>query len=671
MRPEKPVSRSPRAARRKNEPQASGLILSGWPQAFVAVLAVFFLLLAVGLMLWREANYLPGEWPVLRLWPDAAAQQEQVLGQPLDDTLRVAQAALPPEAPVLLVTPGTDVRHGEYVAYHRALYHLAPRPVWWVNPAPSDGTWEARWWTPTPLSVSALDAFARGKGIRYLLFYQADVPPGLGPATALTDQARLVALAGAPLLSAPPARAPSGLVWPDLGLIPALLLILVAGYGVLWLIGRLGYAPTRIEAAALAWALGTGAVSLALFALNGLGLSVPAQIVVLAIGLGAVGLALGWGTLRIGLRHRAARGPAAPPPSTLGRAHLIQGLLSGLIGVEVAYVALLAVGRPLIVWDSWVNWALKARIILLDGRITAAAFSDPSRLVTQLDYPLLAPLVQVWTFGWTGTGALDDRWAGVPAVGFFLALLGVCYSLLRRFGAGRTVALALVAALGAMVHIYLLAALVFVDVPLTLYAASAGGYAALWLRTRNRGALAIAALAGGLLPWTKREGLILLAMLCLALLLAHGRRRRAWLAVGAFAGAALALSGPWWAFVAANRIPNVAFLPINWATFQANAGRLPVIARYELQSLLSVNWAFVWPVVAALALPATRGRQRWRVSFFLPLAGLLYLVTMGLGYVFSDFVPYQQHILSSIDRILAHVLPLAMLWLGGGRRQEA
>ena len=48
---------------------------------------------------------------------------------------------------------------------------------------------------------------------------------------------------------------------------------------------------------------------------------------------------------------------------------------------------------------------------------------------------------------------------------------------------------------------------------------------------------------------------------------------------------------------------------------------------------------------------------------FLPVTALLYAVLTGVTYIFSAFVPYEQHITSSIDRLLAEVVPLLVLWL--------
>jgi hypothetical protein len=36
---------------------------------------------------------------------------------------------------------------------------------------------------------------------------------------------------------------------------------------------------------------------------------------------------------------------------------------------------------------------------------------------------------------------------------------------------------------------------------------------------------------------------------------------------------------------------------------------------------------------------------------------------MSLSFLFSAFVPFEQHILSSIDRLLAEVIVLPLLWL--------
>ena len=82
---------------------------------------------------------LPHQWrmfvqpalPIVRLWADADAQHRLQYADVSYDLLRAVEAAVPADATVLLVTSGDDVRGHEYRTFHRALYVLAPRPVWW------------------------------------------------------------------------------------------------------------------------------------------------------------------------------------------------------------------------------------------------------------------------------------------------------------------------------------------------------------------------------------------------------------------------------------------------------------------------------------------------------------------------------------------------------------
>jgi hypothetical protein len=171
------------------------------------------------------------------------------------------------------------------------------------------------------------------------------------------------------------------------------------------------------------------------------------------------------------------------------------------------------------------------------------------------------------------------------------------------------------------------------------------------------------------MPWTKREGIVLVAVLCFATLLIGRRTRRAWLGAGALSFASILLSGPWWTFVAWSGITNSDYMPITMATFQANFDRLPSICWRVLTTLLSPAWSFVWPlsVLCGLfgkqaTLPATSS-SGGRAINLLPLTAFFYVGLMGLGYVFSAFVPYQQHVAASLYRLMAHVVPLPILWM--------
>ena len=47
---------------------------------------------------------------------------------------------------------------------------------------------------------------------------------------------------------------------------------------------------------------------------------------------------------------------------------------------------------------------------------------------------------------------------------------------------------------------------------------------------------------------------------------------------------------------------------------------------------------------------------------FLPLAALAFVALMSATYIFSDYVPYTDHILTSVDRLILPVTPLIVIW---------
>lgn len=615
-------------------------------------LVVFILLVAGAQTLRANWNYVVTQSAVLQRFPDGTAQARIQFGAESYDITSRADIVLPKNATVLLVTPGFDPRHTEYELFHRLLYELAPRAVWWTNPAPSDGTWEARWWISSPRSYAALQSIAQSKHADIILFYETAVPTGFASAKELTPHASLVALGTPPGLSAPTESA-SAFDWNWLGLGIGMASIFALGDLFVSVSAILGYRAGRIETLGLAWALGVGATTVLMFWLNGVGLSLGVQALVIACMTGVASV-----TANLVRRHALVPGVRIAPAPLSRTQRRICILLGGVIALELLYLAIVVVGQPLHFWDSWVNWAIKARMIYRSDGLTANTLFDSSRTVTQLDYPLLVPLVEAWTFRWAGI--FDDRLAGIQAVLFFAALLGISYGAARQIGGTRMWALASTAILASLPFLNGQVLLVSADLPLAVYATITGIYLSLWAKARNAGALLLAASGAGLLPWTKREGFLLLAAFCIVPILLYPRARRARLAVLACVTSAALLSGAWWLWVVREQVHNVAFAPLTLTTLIANLPRLPNILRLELLSVFRPEWVLLLPlIVLALGL---YGRMLTGMQLSLPLAAFVYLGAMTIGYVFSDFVPYQQHVVSSIDRVLVHVIPLLVVW---------
>ena len=135
--------------------------------------------------------------------------------------------------------------------------------------------------------------------------------------------------------------------------------------------------------------------------------------------------------------------------------------------------------------------------------------------------------------------------------------------------------------------------------------------------------------------------------------------------------AALLINVSWQLFLRAHPVANNAYVPVTWATWQANANRLPTILRLAATALTGARVSCAWPLAALLVLgraiwprgraPGAPRRLAWSDLWLLMPA--IYIALVSFGFVFSDYQPYWQHVSNSIDRLLTHVTPLVVLWL--------
>lgn len=120
--------------------------------------------LALLLIMIGQLNYLPDRLAFLRrTWtfiglPEPAAARLAYGAADYDLLVWLEQHTLP-ETTILLVTASPQT-YGDpsYVLYHRALYHLYPRSVWWAAPVPANR--HPAWWTFTDLSPAHLLSLA-------------------------------------------------------------------------------------------------------------------------------------------------------------------------------------------------------------------------------------------------------------------------------------------------------------------------------------------------------------------------------------------------------------------------------------------------------------------------------------------------------------------------------
>lgn len=450
------------------------------------------------------------------------------------------------------------------------------------------------------------------------------------------------------------------MIW--LPLFAALAFIQLIGCALLALIRRTGEC-LRPEAWALGWGLGCGAVSLGLFLALALGMGLPAATaLVAALGLGAVVIAV-W-------RRRPELKLRAEKAQPFGLTWLSAALISLLV-LNVVWVTLVGVARPLTDWDSWVTWGMKARAMFVDGGLVPARYFDSSRSVTNFDYPLLIPLSEAWLYQWIGQA--DEQAAVFLFPPFYIALLAVFYSAVRRL-ASRNASLGFTLLLATTPRLERSASSAFADVPLAFFALVTFVYLLRWMEMRRRSDLSVAGIFGGLMGWTKNEGLLFLALAGLALIawaaprLLRGvePRRPLVLAALGFAGLSTLAAAPWLVYRALYHVISYAnFLPVTPALLQSNAVRLLIAVRAILVRMFAPDyvtvWNLVWPLMAIAVLPGWR-RLRSLTAYWLWIIGG-YLLLISFSYIFSSYDPVSEHIRNSIDRLMTQVVPLAWLWI--------
>ena len=436
--------------------------------------------------------------------------------------------------------------------------------------------------------------------------------------------------------------------------------------------------PARLAAGAMrlamSWLLGCGLVSWAMFVCLWAGLSLTATVMALSL---VGGLAwLGWPGRRLirpvmnaGETIRLALRPHSQPagyPNLNSPWSLVFGLI---ILAQIGLVAFAALVSPLTDWDAWVNWASKANAVFIDQALTPGLYSNPARLPTNMDYPLLLPLLEVWCYTWLGR--IHEPVIGLISLLFYLTLLLLFYHAVRQLVApqpalGFTALLATAPRLERMGHNGLadvpLAALVLLAFLLLFY-----DYNRYPGFTQGIGTAALALVAGWL-PWLKNEGwlwLLLVSLVWLGGLWQQNRSRsQARSTVIAYGVIVLVLAGAWPIFLTLNGTYRFTFLPLTVDTLITNLPRIPTIATAMLARLLNPYWNFIWLFTGLILLLRREKSGSAPVGWLvLPVAGFLLLASTT--YVFSRFDPYLAHINNSVERLILQATPLALWWLVG------
>jgi hypothetical protein len=423
-------------------------------------------------------------------------------------------------------------------------------------------------------------------------------------------------------------------------LLLGLLLPLLIGYAVLSLCFKKQTHSSALERFALAWALGTGFLTWLMFCL--VMIKVPLTVTNIAIP-ALLFLGIAW---PIVIRHgyplfntadliKTAKNIFSRPPVDGQINYWLERLLLLAIAGKVGYVFFEALIKPVVAWDAWANWALKAKIFFLDPVPLVSYFGNYRAGLA--DYPLHLPLLESWLY--TCLGEWNDQLVKIIFPLYFLSLLILFYYVLRRI-APRLNSLLFTFLLSSLPFLVYHATIEYADFPLALYYTFTLFLLYLWAEKSDQGCFFCSSILAGLLPLVKKEGQVdlLIILLLLAVILwskrsALAEKAKAFISYALFPAL---LYLPWLIFSKLLRLEGVGVQTPHLISFQVLLDRASnIIAVFYNKMFLGGNWNMLWLLLCLALILNFRPVWSSKLKFILLSLGLNLAFLIAI-YLFTD-----------------------------------
>ena len=302
------------------------------------------------------------------------------------------------------------------------------------------------------------------------------------------------------------------------------------------------------------------------------------------------------------LRRRRASGSEPEARLDLFGAILFVAAAALLVHATRAFTV-----RPLVEWDGWAVWAMKARALYDFGGAQHDVFTTAP--YGPLQHPLLLPSLEATGFRAMGTydGTLIHLQLALLALGFAVALWTLLRERVPAAFAGATV-LAIVAADSVLRQL----AGNLADIPLAFFVALGVVCLARWLLEGQTRLLAPATLFLGAATLTKPEGLLFTAAALVAALAAW-RRDLVWAALGV-----ALIYAPWRLYVAVHHLQNPEYSlgdALDPSYLADRSERVHPALTGVWHQVWASRWGWLVPF-ALVSLAAALVARRWRLSAF-------------------------------------------------------
>jgi urease accessory protein UreF len=333
------------------------------------------------------------------------------------------------------------------------------------------------------------------------------------------------------------------------------------------------------------------------------------------------------------------------------------------IGYGFMAVAIDALLYPVIEWDAFAIWQLKAKVLAIYPLYPQPGyFTNLSLSYSHLRYPLLVPMISAAMHAMTGR--LDDLGKTVALL-FYPGMELAVFAAVRRIN-GNTAALTATALLAGVEPLCRYGGSGTAEMAITAFYACSLLCILRWRENRDRGFLVLAAIFSAWMAWTKNEGLALAAInaIVVAASGSRARRRNSLLAGAIFVGIVAAIYLPWilysWGLPRtdedyAGRLASPQIF--------SNLGRLGTILTGFGQELIDwEHWGLFWIIAAGLALAEWRRFKNPQIAAIGILLAL-HLVAYMPAFLITNW-NLEELMSVTLDRLLMHAAPAGAILIG-------
>jgi hypothetical protein len=201
----------------------------------------------------------------------------------------------------------------------------------------------------------------------------------------------------------------------------------------------------------------------------------------------------------------------------------------------------------------------------------------------------------------------------------------------------------------------------YADVPLSIVYLAAFYFLSIFLRQNSSAALSFFVALAAVLPWIKREGVVLWFVVTACGAWIIWRRRGIFPALLSFLPGVCVIVG-WQIYLKAMHVAAAQdFDSIGLASLYANLYRVGPVLRTLLNEAATIeHWNLLW-LATLMAFLCLIIRGRGQNALILAICTVTPIAFYCAVYLFSTWSDYLHHVGSSLPRLLLHVAPLSML----------